>query len=214
MPSDLLVASGRLVDLAAPQPAAFCLADIASGLAHTVRYRGALAGPATGAYTVAQHSVLLSRWAGLTLAEQRWALLHDAAEAYLGDLPAPAKCLPALAGYRALEHQILTAIAVQLRLASTVDDHGVRAKVVPRAVQIADRAIMAWEIGCFCTNPAWHARWTENPESWRAWWGEQDKATAALAGLVPVRDHYVWGPRDAEAQWGARAAELGVHDGE
>jgi hypothetical protein len=117
-------------------------------------------------------------------------------------------------GYRLLEERLMHAIAVQFNLDNGETWHGRRVPVMPDTIRGYDRAIMAWEIGRFCTNQAWHDRWTADPAAWRGWWGDQDAATAALAGLVPVRDHYVWGPRDAEAQWGARAAELGVSDGQ
>lgn len=62
------------------------LKDIAWGLAHQCRYNG----HGRFYYSVAEHSVLLStHFAETTLARE--ALLHDAAEAYIGDVIRPLK---------------------------------------------------------------------------------------------------------------------------
>jgi hypothetical protein len=71
-------------------PDQVCIEDIAHALANTCRFSG----HCRTYYSVAEHSVRMSHlvWAGgdsayLSMA----ALLHDAAEAYLGDVPAPLK---------------------------------------------------------------------------------------------------------------------------
>ena len=81
-------ASGRAVDLLEPTPRSIEIEDIAYALAHTPRFAGA----ASEFYSVAQHSVTLSRVAP-TIALARAALLHDASEAYLGDVASPLKRL-------------------------------------------------------------------------------------------------------------------------
>lgn len=78
--------SGKFLDLSDPQPKDICLADIAVGLANTCRFGGQV----TRFYSVAEHSVRCAdeaAWTGLELA----CLLHDAHEAYTGDLTAPLK---------------------------------------------------------------------------------------------------------------------------
>lgn len=62
------------------------LRDIAWGLAHQCRYNG----HGRFFYSVAEHSVLMSRHFSETL-PSREALLHDAAEAYIGDVIRPLK---------------------------------------------------------------------------------------------------------------------------
>lgn len=66
------------------------LADIAHALAMTNRYNGHTLFP----YSVAQHSVLIAEWVFAKTSDP-WAaldaLLHDATEAYLGDITRPLK---------------------------------------------------------------------------------------------------------------------------
>lgn len=87
--------SGRWFDLGEPKPEMVDPLDIASALANTGRFSG----HTRAYYSVAQHSVLVA----LAVAEQlgdehphrsealRWALLHDAHEAYTGDFTRPLK---------------------------------------------------------------------------------------------------------------------------
>lgn len=82
----LRTASGR--DLILARPDAISIEDIAAHLAKINRFNGATRQP----YSVAQHSVLVARilaLAGHDAATQLWGLLHDAHEAYLGDMATP-----------------------------------------------------------------------------------------------------------------------------
>ncbi|QTL01942.1 hypothetical protein J5J86_14120 [Aquabacter sp. L1I39] len=84
-------ATGRAVDLLAPQPHMIDLAgDVAGGLARQARFAGQVA---SGPYSVAQHSVLgtdaiLAETGDAALAKAF--LLHDAHEAFIGDIVTPA----------------------------------------------------------------------------------------------------------------------------
>jgi hypothetical protein len=69
-----------------PRPEDIDLRDIAWGLAHQCRYNG----HGRFYYSVAEHSVLLSQHFAEAL-PSREALLHDAAEAYIGDVIRPLK---------------------------------------------------------------------------------------------------------------------------
>jgi uncharacterized protein len=82
--------SGRRINPFAPEPAAIDIGDIAHALANQCRFGG----HCRRFYSVAQHSCVVADLAAGRGADSDavlWALLHDAAEAYLGDLPHPVK---------------------------------------------------------------------------------------------------------------------------
>jgi uncharacterized protein len=86
-------ASGRAAHLLAPRPDEIDIRDIATALAKICRF----AGHTVTHYSVAQHSVLVAGNLPESLAV--YGLLHDAHEAYLGDLVSPVKAaLGALGG--------------------------------------------------------------------------------------------------------------------
>ncbi len=89
--------TGRTIALLAPRGAEIAIEDIACALSRQCRFVGHTAFH----YSVAQHSVLASHLVPPEAA--LWALLHDASEAYLGDVSSPLKRTPLLAQYRALE---------------------------------------------------------------------------------------------------------------
>ena len=97
----IMLHSGRLLDLTNPEPDQIEIDDIAHGLAHTCRY----AGQCDGFYSVAEHSVLVSYTAR---SAKLAALLHDAAEAFIGDLPRPLKLL--IPQYKIIEMQLERAV--------------------------------------------------------------------------------------------------------
>ncbi len=100
--------SGRQLDLIDPQPDMIDLVDIAHGLAHECRF----AGQCRRFYSVAQHSILVSQ---IVPAEHAFeALLHDATEAYIKDIPSPIKRL--LPDYRELEARIDSVIRTRFGL--------------------------------------------------------------------------------------------------
>lgn len=77
--------TGKRIDLFHPHPAQIEIEDIAHALAHLCRFGG----HTVEHYSVAQHSVLVSRLVPDNLACV--ALMHDAAEAYIGDIVRPLK---------------------------------------------------------------------------------------------------------------------------
>ncbi len=95
-------ATGRHLDLTGSTAADIDPLDMAKGLARACRF----AGQCDAFYSVAQHSVLASYH--VPPQDALHALLHDAAEAYLGDLTGPLKRL--LISY----HQALLASAAQV----------------------------------------------------------------------------------------------------
>ena len=85
---------------------------------------------------VAEHSILLTRYfrqKGASLTTQLWALLHDASEAYLVDVPRPVK--PFLSGYKDAEVRVMRAICDRFDLP----------RGMPGEVHAADGAIIADE---------------------------------------------------------------------
>lgn len=92
--------SGKILDFADPEHATIDIEDIAHNLARVCRFGGAV----DDYYSVASHCVYVSREleaAGSTRYVQAAGLLHDAAEAYLGDVVSGLKRL--LPDYKSLE---------------------------------------------------------------------------------------------------------------
>jgi len=96
--------TGRTIDVRNPDPEQIYIHDIAVGLANQCRF----AGHVTKWISVARHSLNVCELVqdpNLKLA----ALLHDASEAYLLDMPSPIKAL--LPHYKALEENMMRVIA-------------------------------------------------------------------------------------------------------
>lgn len=95
--------NGHDIDMLAPEPGDIVLGDIAHALAMSCRFGG----HCSMHYSVAEHSVAVADWLrdrGHGEDVQRAGLLHDAAEAYIGDVISPMKrALAALGGVVALE---------------------------------------------------------------------------------------------------------------
>jgi hypothetical protein len=92
-------ASGFYLDLVDPDPGAIWLQDIASGLSKKCRFSG----QCFKFFSVAEHSCMIQdRVDSFDL--KCMAILHDAAESYMGDLPRPLKWL--LPEYRDVEHRL------------------------------------------------------------------------------------------------------------
>jgi hypothetical protein len=127
---------GRYVRPLEPRAADVAIEDIAHALAHQCRYGGHV----HRFYSVAQHSVLVS----LTCPPEAalWGLLHDAAEAYLVDLPSPMK--RELKPYQRAEDRWTRAIAERFGLPLPI----------PRAVHEADRRILVDEMRQLMRDPA------------------------------------------------------------
>lgn len=113
MTPTILTRSGHYFDLADPQPDMVRIEDIAHALAHLCRFTG----HTRVLYTVAQHSTHVSGTCPKHLALQ--GLLHDATEAYVGDIASPLKAM--LPDYQAIEARVWLAIAERFGLPAELD---------------------------------------------------------------------------------------------
>ena len=108
--------------------------DIAHALSNICRFGG----HCDEFYSVAQHGLHVSRLlalAGHDADVQLWGLLHDAAEAYVGDMIRPIKASQHMAAYRSIETRILAAVTQRFGLADKR----------PAAVTVADDIALATE---------------------------------------------------------------------
>ena len=127
--------SGRYLDLSHPNPDDILIEDIAHGLSNICRFTG----QCRKFYSVAQHSVLVANKVmkehpNLAMA----ALLHDAQEAYIGDISSPLKEM--IGGYGSIENRLARRIEDKFCPLSA-EDH---AKAL-RVVKIHDLRALATE---------------------------------------------------------------------
>ncbi|MDK4725655.1 hypothetical protein [Rhizobium phaseoli] len=136
-------ATGRKFWPMDPRAEEVFIEDIAHSLSLQCRY----AGHCLRFYSVAEHSVLMARhlrWEGVEVA--LWAMLHDASEAYLVDVPRPVK--PYLDGYKAAEAKVMAAVCDRFGLPHEM----------PAVVHDADNRIIADELVNLVPMD-WHARY-------------------------------------------------------
>lgn len=94
----ILLLSGEYFDLAEPEACAFQVSDIAHALGNICRFTG----HTQRFYSVAEHSVICSHM--VPPEDAMAALMHDAAEAFIGDVSSPLKSL--LPDYKAVEQRV------------------------------------------------------------------------------------------------------------
>lgn len=115
--------TGKQFHLFDPRAEDICIEDIAHALSLICRYTGHV----QRFYSVAEHSVLVCGVVGSRLRDQgivgeralgivKWALLHDAAEAYVGDMARPLKHQPEMALFRETEARIMEVISAKFGL--------------------------------------------------------------------------------------------------
>ena len=169
--------SGRWVNPFDPDPDQLDIGDIARALANQCRFGG----HCRVFYSVAQHSVIVSE-----LIEQRGgdaedafaALMHDASEAYLGDMPHPLKHRSPLgAAFKAAEKQLEQAIRARFGIKPDVPE-----------IKPVDSALLATERRAFSAEQ-WH-------------WPELDGVEPLDLELT------AWSPDEAADAFARRYAEL------
>ncbi len=124
----MVTASGRRISITDPQPEDICIHDIAHALANICRFGG----HTKRFYSVAQHSIMVSDEVDNQHALQ--GLLHDATEAYLGDVVGPLKRV--LPDYLALEKKWRGAICEAFHISVEI----------PGEVKVADNRAMSTEL--------------------------------------------------------------------
>lgn len=158
-----------------PRADEITIEDVAHGLAMTCRYGG----HSRRFYSVAEHCVLVSFHVPAQFALH--GLLHDSAEAYIGDMIRPLKHQPQMQEFRNAEAAIELAVAEAFALDWTV--------AACTAVKEIDDRILVDEIGALMADPP-------------AYWERH-------AAVEPVGAQIVgWGPGVAEVAFLERYREL------
>lgn len=122
--------SGGIFWLLDPHADEVAIEDVAHALSLICRYNGHI----TGFYSVAQHCVLVSEHCRPAYA--LYGLLHDAAEAYTGDIITPLKRL--LPNYKDIEEKILAAVCKRFSIRQT--------KKMKTEVKYWDNVLLATEV--------------------------------------------------------------------
>ena len=173
----LQTVSGRWVNPFDPDPSQLDAGDIARALANQCRFGG----HSRVFYSVAQHAVIVSE-----LVEQRGgdvedvfaALMHDATEAYLGDMPHPLKHRSPLgAAFKQAEDHLERALRERFAIKADVPE-----------IKRADRALLATERRAFSSED-WH-------------WPELEGVEPLDLDLT------AWAPDEAAEAFARRYAEL------
>lgn len=129
-----------------PRPEEVDIEDIAHSLSMLCRFNG----HCKEFFSVAEHSTIMTKLL-YTTNEKKWALLHDAAEAYITDIPKPIKnCLPE---FKEIEDNILRAIATKFELEYPI----------PPQIKDADLLMLSTEREILLSEPPEPWRWLPEP---------------------------------------------------
>jgi 5'-deoxynucleotidase YfbR-like HD superfamily hydrolase len=154
--------------------------DVAHALSMKCRYTG----HCDRFYSVAEHSVLMSRYAemdGRSVEIQRWALMHDATETYLPDVAAPLKAH--IPGWFSTEDRLMEAVAFRFDLSWPM----------PEEIKSFDRLLLVREWERLMDRTSWF-----DPTVW-ATVTNDDRARLQID---------CWEPSRAEFEFARRFAEL------
>lgn len=166
--------TGRAYYPADPRVDDVCIDDIAHALANTCRFGG----HTSRFYSVAEHSVHVSRCVPPRFALQ--GLLHDAAEAYVVDVPSPLKHM--LTNYAEFEARSWRAVALRFGLPKELD----------ASVKAADNAVLLAERDALLLTP---------PIPW-TWAAGLKPADVDIVGYPPPHAKWLFLTRFNELSWG------------
>lgn len=181
-------ATGGVFHLEDPQADEVCIEDIASSLSKLCRFTG----HTKEFYSVAQHCVLVSRFCNKE--DALWGLLHDASEAYTGDLSRPLRLLwkgvaitenVYLRGFKEVESAIQCAVCQRFCLAPDM----------PAGVKAADNMMLLLERRDLLPYVEWP---TDNIKLW-----ELDKV-----GKLPAAKLTTWTHEQSKDYFLARYVEI------
>jgi len=119
--------TGRRVDFLNPDPNQINIEDIAHALSQICRFTGHSSEP----YSVAQHCCYVSQLCAPV--DALAGLMHDASEAYVGDINSPLKRL--IPGFKEIETRVHEAIMMRFDLSPKI----------PESVKVADLEMLAIE---------------------------------------------------------------------
>lgn len=163
--------SGRKVWLPDCDPDCIDIHDIAHALSIVPRFSGHL----REHYSVAEHSIHVASL--VSIHHKFQALMHDATEAYLCDMPTPFKAL--MPEYQALEEDIWKAVCNKFGID----------KELHHEVKLADKVMLMTERDCLKDNfEKWHEKYelVERVPDWkpiRMWFGLKRASPSYIKGL-------------------------------
>ena len=172
--------SGRYLDLADPKPDQFTFMDIAGALSKICRFGGQI----NLFYSVAEHCVHCTNQGcrdGLPLDTQAALLMHDAAEAFIGDMVKPLKIM--LPGYDEVEKKMEAAIAEKFLIDFDRESYSVH--------KIDQEMLIAERVALFSRDDV-------------VWTGERD------VRKVSIRFE-CWEPNQSEIQFCKMARQIGLN---
>lgn len=137
--------TGKSFSLQVFQPQRIDVNDIAHALSQICRYTG----HTDRFYSVAEHCCrvfdVIKEMPNHSANDLLCALMHDASEAYLGDVSAPLKSLPEMEGYRTVEARLEGAIAIRFGL-MRVNNRW------PSVVEYVDKQMLTVEVEALLAN--------------------------------------------------------------
>lgn len=161
--------TGKLIDVIHPKIQDINIEDIAFGLSRQYRFNGVTRIP----YTVAQHSINVALVTGKGM--QLAALLHDASEAYLHDIPTPLK--QNLPCYLQIEKNLQNIIYARFG----IDQYSVQS-----GINYADKQVLLSEIDAVALHPELFGR-----KHGRSLWNITSKLNFNEYGIDKIAQIYV-----------------------